>query len=64
MSWSSGKYCTEDSPLRPISFAASQKESEEFVLSRSESITFRLANVLGCLQECVDLLVNDFVHEL
>ena len=60
----SGKYCTEDSPLRPISlYGITKVKAEEFVLSRSESITFRLATVFGMSPRMrVDLLVNDFVH--
>ena len=60
----SGKYCTEDSPLRPISLYGTTKvKAEEFVLSHSESITFRLATVFGMSPRMrVDLLVNDFVY--
>ncbi len=60
----SGKYCTEDSPLRPISlYGITKVKAEEFVLSRLESITFRLATVFGMSPRMrVDLLVNDFVH--
>ncbi|MGD2183389.1 NAD-dependent epimerase/dehydratase family protein [Lusitaniella coriacea] len=60
----SGKFCTEDSPLRPISLYGTTKvEAEKAVLERKNSITFRLATVFGMAPRMrVDLLVNDFVY--
>ena len=59
-----GKVCTEDSPLRPISLYGTTKvAAEKAVLSRPNSLTFRLATVFGLSPRMrVDLLVNDFVH--
>jgi len=59
-----GKVCTEDSPLRPISLYGTTKvAAEQAVLSRPNSLTFRLATVFGLSPRMrVDLLVNDFVH--
>lgn len=60
----SGKYCTEESPLRPISLYGTTKvDAERTVLERGNSITFRLATVFGMSPRMrVDLLVNDFVY--
>ena len=59
-----GKYCTEDTPLRPISlYGVTKVKAEEKVLERQNSISFRLATVFGMSpRRRVDLLVNDFVH--
>lgn len=59
-----GKFCTEDSPLRPISLYGTTKvAAEAAVLSHANSLTFRLATVFGMSPRMrVDLLVNDFVH--
>jgi len=59
-----GKFCTEDSPLRPLSLYGTTKvAAEEAVLKRTNSLTFRLATVFGLSPRMrVDLLVNDFVH--
>jgi nucleoside-diphosphate-sugar epimerase len=59
-----GKFCTEDSPLRPIStYGITKVKAEQAVLSRENSISFRLATVFGCAPRMrVDLLVNDFVY--
>lgn len=59
-----GKYCTEDSPLRPISLYGRNKvEAENTVLERDNSISLRLATVFGMAPRMrIDLLVNDFVY--
>jgi nucleoside-diphosphate-sugar epimerase len=59
-----GKFCTEDTPLRPISsYGITKVKAEEAVLSRDNSISFRLATVFGCAPRMrMDLLVNDFVY--
>ncbi len=59
-----GKFCTEDSPLNPISLYGTTKvEAESLVLERENSLTFRLATVFGMSSRMrLDLLVNDFVY--
>ena len=59
-----GKFCTEETPLRPISLYGTTKvRAEEAVLARGNSLTFRLATVFGASPRMrVDLLVNDFVY--
>ena len=59
-----GKFCTEETPLRPISLYGTTKvRAEEAVLTRGNSLTFRLATVFGASPRMrVDLLVNDFVY--
>jgi nucleoside-diphosphate-sugar epimerase len=58
------KACTEETPLRPISLYGTTKvAAEQAVLSRDNSLSFRLATVFGLSPRMrVDLLVNDFVH--
>ncbi|MCK4543689.1 MAG: NAD-dependent epimerase/dehydratase [Spirochaetales bacterium] len=59
-----GKYCTEETPLKPISLYGQTKvDSEKLFLDRGNSITFRLATVFGMSPRMrIDLLVNDFVY--
>ena len=59
-----GKFCTEDSPLRPISlYGRTKVEAEAAVLERGNALSFRLATVFGMAPRMrIDLLVNDFVY--
>lgn len=59
-----GKFCTEESPLNPISLYGTTKcDAETAILKAGNSVTFRLATVFGSSPRMrVDLLVNDFVH--
>lgn len=59
-----GKYCTEESPLRPISlYGRTKVEAEAAALERGNAISFRLATVFGMAPRMrLDLLVNDFVY--
>jgi nucleoside-diphosphate-sugar epimerase len=42
-------YCTEETPLNPISLYGTTKSEAEYALLQSENvITFRLATVFGC----------------
>ena len=60
----SGKFCTEETPMRPISlYGVTKVRAEETVLERENSISFRLATVFGMSPRMrVDLLLNDFVY--
>ena len=57
-------YCTEESPLRPISeYGRTKVEIEKAFLERGNAVTFRLATVFGMSPRMrMDLLVNDFVY--
>ncbi len=59
-----GAFCTEESPLRPISlYGRTKVEAEDAVRARGNSISFRLATVFGFSPRMrLDLLVNDFVY--
>ena len=55
-------FCTEDSPLRPISiYGVTKVEAEKAVLDSGNGVTVRLATVFGMAPKMrIDLLVNDF----
>lgn len=57
-------YCTEETPLNPISLYGRMKvATEKKVLEFGNSITLRLATVFGVSPRIrLDLLVNDFVY--
>jgi nucleoside-diphosphate-sugar epimerase len=57
-------FCTEESPLRPISQYAKEKvEIEKELMQRENAISFRLATVFGMSPRMrIDLLVNDFTY--
>lgn len=59
-----GKFCTEETPMRPVSlYGVTKVESEQAVLDAANCITFRLATVFGIAPRMrIDLLVNDFVY--
>ena len=59
-----GVYCTEETPLKPISLYGKAKvEAEKIVLDKGNSISFRLATVFGMSPRMrIDLLVNDFTY--
>jgi nucleoside-diphosphate-sugar epimerase len=57
-------YCTEDSPLRPISqYAIEKVKIEKEIMQHENAISFRLATVFGMSPRMrIDLLVNDFTY--
>lgn len=57
-------FCNENSPLRPISkYAKDKVEIEKYLMSRENSISYRLATVFGMSPRMrIDLLVNDFTY--
>lgn len=57
-------YCTEESPLRPLSsYGVTKVEIEKALLDQGSAITFRLATVFGMSPRMrMDLLVNDFTY--
>src|SRR5205085_2288581 len=59
-----GKYCTEESPLRPVSrYGRDKVELERIIMDRGNAISFRLATVFGMSPRMrIDLLVNDFTY--
>ena len=59
-----GIYCTEETPLRPVSLYGKMKvEIEKIILESGNSITFRFATVFGVSPRMrLDLLVNDFTY--
>ena len=59
-----GIFCTEETPLRPISLYGKLKtETEAEIMNRGNAVIFRLATVFGSSPKMrLDLLVNDFVY--
>ncbi|MFC1921387.1 NAD-dependent epimerase/dehydratase family protein [Chloroflexota bacterium] len=59
-----GVFCTEESPLNPVSLYGKLKvEAETLILEAGNSITLRLATVFGVSHRMrLDLLVNDFTY--
>lgn len=57
-------FCTEESPLRPISLYAKEKVAiEQQLMQRENAVSFRLATVFGMSPRMrIDLLVNDFTY--
>jgi nucleoside-diphosphate-sugar epimerase len=57
-------FCTEASPLRPLSeYGRMKVEVEKALLERGNAVTFRLATVFGMSPRMrMDLLVNDFTY--
>tara|TARA_B100001564_G_C20589812_1_gene647296 strand:- start:12 stop:950 length:939 start_codon:yes stop_codon:yes gene_type:complete len=59
------KYCTEDTPLKPISvYGKTKVQAEEYIANKFPNSTrLRLATVFGASPRMrLDLLVNDFVY--
>lgn len=59
------KFCTEETPLNPISlYGKTKADAENLVLNRKNSISFRLATVFGYSYRMrTDLLVNFMTKE-
>jgi nucleoside-diphosphate-sugar epimerase len=60
-----GKFCTEESPLNPISvYGESKVAAEKLLMDSTSAVCFRLATVFGSsLRMRTDLLVNEFVYK-
>lgn len=57
-------YCTEESPIAPISlYGKTKMAAEKAVIQAGNSVTFRFATLFGASPRMrTDLLVNDFVY--
>lgn len=58
-------FCTEETPLNPISLYGKTKcAAEKAIMASGNNITFRLATVMGVSRKMrMDLLVNDFTYK-
>lgn len=58
------RFCTEDSPLRPISlYGRTKVEAERDILGSGNGVSLRFATLFGLSPRMrLDLLVNDFVY--
>ena len=58
------KFCTEETPLNPISlYGITKCEAEKTILDSGNGVTLRLATVFGMAPRVrIDLLVNDFTY--
>jgi nucleoside-diphosphate-sugar epimerase len=62
--YGTGDFCTEDSPLNPISrYAIDKVEVEKRLMQHPNAVSFRLATVFGMSPRMrIDLLVNDMTY--
>ena len=60
-----GIYCTEESPLNPLShYGITKCNAEDYLKDNSNAVIFRLATVFGISPRMrLDLLVNEFVYK-
>ena len=58
-------FCTEETPLEPISvYGRTKADAEKLLLDTGNAVAFRLATVFGVSPRMrVDLLVNDFTYK-
>lgn len=61
----SGKPCTEDTPVEPVSaYAQTKLEAEKIVSTRENSLSLRFATIFGFSPKMrIDLMVNDFTYK-